>query len=134
MVRIDEEDNRVIHLTRGDTTMGTINRLAFRYEIHNYGTNQNEYYHFKLDDKIAFIVSKRKGYPRQELFRYVEGDNPTTMEIPLSAEDTKSFPISNKRKTYWYDLVLNDSTTMAGITHEGACKIIVYPESGEVGE
>ena len=143
MVRIDEEDNRVIHLTRGDVTTGSINRLAFRYEIHNFGTGENEYYHFKLDDKISFIVSNKSGYPRQELFRveytprelgYVEGESPTTLEIPLTEELTKKFPLLSKRKTYWYDIVLNDTITMAGLTHEGACKIIVYPEGGELGE
>lgn len=54
----------------------------------------------------------------------------TTPEIQLTEEDTKSFDLLNKGKTYWYDLVLNDSTTLLGYDSEGP-KIIVYPEAEE---
>lgn len=55
----------------------------------------------------------------------------TTPEIQLTEEDTKSFDLLNKGKTYWYDLVLNDSTTLLGYDSEGPKKIIVYPEAEE---
>lgn len=133
-----ESDNQTIHITRGDATQEKFNRLAFQFPIYNTGTEQEELYEFQLDDKISFVAMDKKGYDKEEILRkdYTLRDmgytKPTTTpEIPLTAEDTKLFPLANKKKTYWYDLVLNDETTILGIDDEGAKKIIVYPECEE---
>ena len=133
-----ESDNQTIHITRGDATQEKFNRLAFQFPIHNTGTGQEELYEFQLDDKISFVAMEKKGYDKEEILRkdYTLRDMgytmpTTTPEIPLTAEDTKLFPLANKKKTYWYDLVLNDETTILGIDDEGAKKIIVYPECEE---
>lgn len=138
MVAIDEDDNTTIHLTRGDKTNGEFNKLAFYFPIYNFAIGKEENYVFWLDDKITFIVMDKKGYTKSEIFRktytirelgYTE---PTEYpEISLTAEDTKNFPLLNKKKTYWYDIVLNDDTTILGYDEDGAKKIIVYPEGGE---
>ncbi|WP_288910806.1 hypothetical protein [uncultured Thomasclavelia sp.] len=138
MVAIDNEDNNTIYITRGDRTNGKFNKLAFYFPIYNFTTKKEENYIFQLDDKIEFIVMDKKGYTKPEIFRktytikelgYTE---PTEYpEIPLTAEDTKNFPLLNKRKTYWYDIVLNDDTTILGYDSDGAKKIVVYPEGGE---
>lgn len=137
MVAIDE-DETTIHITRGDKTNGKFNKLAFYFPIYNLETKEEEKYQFQLDDKIDFIVMKKKGYTKEEVFRktytikelgYTE---PTEYpEIPLTAEDTKNFELLNKSKAYWYDLVLNDDTTILGYDDDGAKQIIVYPEGGE---
>jgi len=141
MVKIDEEDGETIYLTRGDTTTGKFNRLAFNYEIKDLRTGEVEPYEFQLTDKIAFIAMEKKGYSKKEIVRkeytledlgYTEPA--TSVEIPLTEEDTKKFPLKNKRRTYWYDLVLNDITTMTGFNETGGKKMIVFPESGEIGE
>lgn len=141
MVKIDEEDGETIYLTRGDTTTGKFNRLAFNYEIKDLRTGEVELYEFQLTDKIAFIAMEKKGYSKKEIVRkeytledlgYTEPA--TSVEIPLTEEDTKKFPLKNKRRTYWYDLVLNDITTMTGFNETGGKKMIVFPESGEIGE
>lgn len=129
------EDKRTIYLTRGDTTSEFF-RLAFYFPIWNFATQQEEKYTFQLTDKIAFVVKEKKGYLKTEVLRvektlaemgYTE---PTQYpEIILTEEDTKAFDLLNKKKTYWYDLVLNDTTTMLGMDTEGASKIIVYPEA-----
>lgn len=133
-----ESDNQTIHITRGDATQEKFNRLAFQFPIYNTGTEQEELYEFQLDDKISFVAMDKKGYDKEEILRkdYTLRDmgytKPTTTpEIPLTAEDTKLFPLANKKKTYWYDIVLNDETTILGIDDEGAKKIIVYPECEE---
>ena len=140
MVKIDEDDGETIYLTRGDKTTGKINRLAFNYPICELGkeNEKTELYEFQLKDKISFVVMEKKGYSRREIIRkeYTLKDlgytEPTTsVEIPLTEEDTKKFPLKNKAKTYWYDLVLNDTTTMIGFDGNGGKKIIIYPESGE---
>lgn len=133
-----ESDNRTLHITRGDSTQEKFNKLAFIFPIYNLETKQEELYEFQLDDKISFVVIEKKGYTKEEVLRkeytlkdlgYTEPS--TTPEIPLTAEDTKVFALSNKKQTYWYEVVLNDETTILGFDDEGASKLIVYPETGE---
>lgn len=138
MIKIGE-DKTTIYITRGDTTTGEFNRLAFCLPVLNLETNEEEYYEFKPTDKISFVAFNKKGYTKQEILRkeyilselgYME--NTTTPEIPLEDEDTKAFPLKNKAATYWYDIVLNNNLTVLGFDDEGSKKIIVYPEAGEM--
>lgn len=131
------EDRQTIYLTRGDKTSEFF-RLAFYFPIYNFTTKQEEKYMFKLTDKISFVVKEKKGYTKEEVLRvektiaemgYTE---PTQYpEIILTEEDTKAFELSNKKKTYWYDIVLNDTTTILGYDLDGGKKIIVFPEVEE---
>lgn len=144
MIAIDPEDKRTIYLTRGDETSEFF-RLAFYFPIWNYETQQEEKYLFQLDDKISFIVKKKKGYTDEDVFRIDKtlrkmGEVEPTYypEIQLTEEETKQFDLLNKSQTYWYDIVLNDTTTILGFMiddddKKGASKIIVFPE-GEEGE
>lgn len=132
-------EGTTLHITRGDETKETYNKLAFQYPIYNATSNQEEKYMFQPDDKITFVVMKKNGYTQEEILKkeyrlrdigyYWETE---TAELPLTKEETKLFPLSNKAQTYWYDLILNDTTTMLGFDNEGAKKIIIYPESEEV--
>lgn len=131
------EDKRTIYLTRGDKT-SELFRLSFYFPIWNFETQKEEKYTFKLTDKIAFVVKEKKGYTKTEVLRVEKtiaemGFNKPTQypEIQLSEEDTKAFDLLNKKKTYWYDIVLNDTTTILGYDEEGASKLIVYPEANE---
>lgn len=131
------EDNQTIYLTRGDKT-DNFHKLSFYYPIYNYETQEETRYMFQPTDKISFVVFEKKGYTKQEVLR-VEKTlremgylTPTeTPEIQLTEEDTKVFELKNKGMTYWYDLVLNDTTTMLGFDDEGGKKLIVYPEAEE---
>ena len=136
MIAIEET---TIHLTRGDATQDKYNKLAFIFPIYNFATQQEENYKFQPDDKITFVVVNKKGYTKEEILRkeYTLRDIGYTeeteiAELPLTEEETKQFPLSDKAQTYWYDLILNDDTTMLGFDDEGAKKIIVYPEVEEV--
>lgn len=131
-------EGTTIHLTRGDATKTNYNRLAFNFPIYNLGTKQEENYLFQLDDKISFVVINKKGYTKEELLRkeYTPRELGYTapvevLEIPLTKEDTKSFPLANKPKVYWYDIVLNDETTILGYDEDEAKQMIVYPEVEE---
>ena len=131
------EDQRTIYLTRGDTT-SKFYRLAFYFPVWNFVTQKEEKYKFQLTDKIAFVVKEKKGYTKEEVLRiektlaemgYTE---PTEVpEIQFTEEDTKAFDLTNKKKTYWYDIVLNDTTTILGYDNDGAKKLIVFPEAEE---
>jgi hypothetical protein len=137
MIAIDE-DNTTILITRGDSTQEKFNRLAFQYPIFNIETQQEELYEFQPEDKITFVIMEKNGYLKEELLRkeYTLKDlgyiTPTTTpELPIEAEDTKALPLANKKKTYFYDLVLNDETTILGYDLDGAKKLILYPECEE---
>ena len=137
MILIDD-DNTTIHLTRGDATNNDYYRLAVQFPIYNYDTEEEELYEFQTTDKLRFTAFDKKGYTKKEIFSIEKTiselgytDPTTTPELVLTSEDTKKFPLENKRKTYWYDLVLNDTTTIIGMDDEGAKKIIVYPEAEE---
>ena len=137
MIAIDS-DNTTLHITRGDATGTKYNRLAFQFPILNIATEQEELYEFQPEDKISFVVFEQKGYTKEEILRKeftiseLGYSVPTTTpELILTSEDTKIFPLLDKGKTYWYDLVLNDSTTMLGFDDEGAKQLIIYPEANE---
>lgn len=134
------EDKQTIYLTRGDIT-DKFHKIAFCYPIWNFETQQEEMYTFQLTDKIAFVVKQKKGYTKKEVLRvertlaemgYVE---PTQYpELILTEEDTKAFNLANKRTIFWYDIVLNDTTTILGYDQDGGKQLIVYPEAREKGE
>lgn len=137
MIAIDNEE-KTIYITRGDATQEKFNKLAFTFPIYNFVTKQEELYEFQLDDKISFVVVEKKGYTKRELLRkeytlrdlgYTEPS--TTPEIVLTEEDTKVFDLKDKASTYWYDIILNDTTTILGFDDEGGKKFIVYPEADE---
>lgn len=143
MIAVDPEDNRTIHLNRGDETSEFF-KLAFYFPVWNYEKQEEEKYLFQLEDKISFVVMRKKGYTKEEIFRVEKTiremgiTEPTYYpEIQLTSEDTKKFDLLDKTQTYWYDIVLNDTTTILGfmVDDDGkmeASKIVVFPESEEV--
>lgn len=134
MIAIDD-DLTTIHITRGDATHETYNRLAFYFPIWDFENEEETKYEFQLTDKITFIVFEKKGYTKREIFKkeYTIAElgyvNPTTNpELILTSEDTNKFPPSNKKQTFWYEIKLNDDTTVIGSDKDGDKKIIVYPD------
>lgn len=130
MIAVDGEDNTTIYLTRGDK----VDNLSFFYPVLNEETRKEENYKFKKGDKISFIVVSKKGYTKDEILRkeFMLEEATEYPLIELTPEDTKKFDLKNKRVTYWYDIVLNDSVTILGYDDEGAKRLIVFPEGGEV--
>ena len=131
------EDRQTIYLTRGDVP-GKVNRIAFYFPIYNFATKKEEKYKFQLTDKIAFVVKDKKGYTKDEVLRIEKtlaemGEvEPTEYpEIQITEEDAKAFDLLDKKKTYWYDIVLNDTTTILGYDTDGAKKLVIFPEAEE---
>ena len=135
MIKIDD-DQRTIHLTKGDATHEDYNRLAFYYPIWDFDNDEETKYEFQLNDVINFIVFEKKGYTKRTILNiassienlgYVEPT--TTPEIQLTYNDTDKLLVDNKKKTYFYEIVLNGDTTILGSDDEGDSKLIVYPSS-----
>lgn len=138
MIKIDEDDNTILKITRGDSTDGYNNKVCFVSPIMNMETEEIDYQEINPTDKISFVVHNKKKYREKEVFRkeYTLKDvgivNPTKYpELVLTKEDTKQFPETNKPATYWYDIILNDEKTIIGYDEDGPKKLIVYPEAEE---
>lgn len=116
MIKIDEA--KTIHITRGDST-NEINKLPISYED----------YEFKENDKLKLIVMEKKGYTKEIILEkdFIVGANANEAFLVLTSKDTLEFPLENKKITYWYDIILNDETTIYGYDEESAKKLIVYP-------
>lgn len=132
MIQIDD-DQRTLHMTRGDSTHSKVGKLAFYLPYYDDATGTELNYEFQAGDKISFVVMKKRGYTKQEILRkeFILEEATQAPEIVLTAEDTKNFELSNRPITYWYEITVNENMTVIGYDDEGASKLIAYPESGE---
>ena len=107
-----------IELTRGDS-------MAINFSI--------EGYTFKVGDRIEFRVYEKKGLDKEPLlFKEVVVDKSTqVVRIEASGTETKIGEIANKPVTYWYEIELNDTSTIIGYDEDGAKELILYPEGVE---
>jgi len=111
-------DGDTIHITRGD-------RGVIELAIDDYA--------FSIGDSIEFRVYEKKGLDKSPVLKKevtveVAG---STIDIELTAEETKIGAMENKTKEYWYEVELNDNQTVIGYDEEGAKKLILYPEGVE---
>lgn len=115
MFKIDTD--KTIRLTRGDEA-----NIEFSIED----------YQFQPGDLIIFSITE-KGNESEVVFRkniIIEEEN-DSMIINLTKEETKIGEIINKEKKYWYEISLNDSTTVIGYDEDGPKLLVLYPESGD---
>lgn len=138
MIKIDDDDNTILKITRGDSTSGYNNKVCFVSPIMDMTTETLDYQVIQPTDKITFVVHEKKKYRQKEIFRkeYTLKDvgvmSPTKYpDLVLTKEDTKSFPEKNKPTIYWYDIILNDEKTIIGYDEDGPKQLIVYPEAEE---
>ncbi len=124
-----EEDEDIMHLTRGDKA-----EFSVYYPI--YVDDEVKNYVFKSGDRLSFIVKEKKGYTKEEVFRkdFIISEETPYPLITLTGEETKWGEIKNKKQVFWFDVVLNDDVTIMGFSEDGAAKIYLYPEAGEKGE
>ncbi len=118
-------ENKTIHLTRGDAA--TIRIGAKNGD----GTD----YVFQIGDKVRLNVFKRKDCGCVELKKdvIVETEG-TTVDIPLSSEETTVGSVINKPTTFWYEITLDPDgaeQTILGYDLDGAKEFIFYPEGNE---
>ncbi len=112
MFKIDNE--KTIHISRGD---------SFSLNL----TANNGNYNFVVGDVIKLRVYEKKGYAKEpvlEVSYTVEtaGTN-QIISVPqvLFGEDI------NKPKTYWYEISVNEDSTIIAYDEDGAKLFIVYP-------
>lgn len=118
MIKVDSEKR--IHISRGDAA--TLNITA----------NGGEY-EFQVGDVIRLRIYEKKKYnePIVEVTKTVE-TAATSVELNLTKENTTIGEDINKPITYWYEISLNETTTIIGYDEDGAKELVVYPaEKGE---
>ena len=125
------DDRTTIHLTRGDGTHEDYNNLAIHFPI--MVDDEETLYEFQPGDTLRFTVFNKKDYLGKEILtkEYTITEPTEAPSIVLTSTDTKLLEQANKKITYWYDIVLNNDTTLLGMDDKGAKKLIVYPESEE---
>lgn len=124
MLKIDSEDNSTIHLTRGD-------RGTLKVKVKNALTD--EYYLFPAGSYISFVVKEKNGYTSNDVIRKVVhiAEDTNEVEVTLTEEDTKIGEPIDKKKKFWYNVVVNDDITIIGSDENGEKLLILYPEVGE---
>lgn len=125
MLNIDKDKN--IELTRGDMLPLTIKAK----------NKDGSDYVFQPNDVIRFSIVKKKDYNDVEFqkdFKVLEQS--ISVDIELTANETKLGDTISKPVDYWYEVELNPDTektqTIIGYTKEkGATLFTLLPESGE---
>lgn len=134
---IKKETDGTIYLNRGDST-NEYNKLIFNYSYYDENSKGEKEYEFKPSDKISFVVLKKKGYTLEEIIKkeFSLSDigyetSSKNIEIPLTSVETKKIPLKNKKQIFWYNVILNNNTTIVGFDEDGAKKVIVFPSTNE---
>ena len=89
---------------------------------------------FKLGDKFKFSIVKKGDYNDVVFQKEFEVSEDSTEYFLTFTGDEMRFgePIS-KKKEYWYEIDLNDDTTLIGSDETGDKKFILYPEASRKG-
>lgn len=118
MIKVDSEKR--IHISRGDAATLAVTANGGEYQ-------------FQSGDVIRLRIYEKNKYnePVKEISKTLQQAT-TSVQLSLTKEDTIIGEDINKPKTYWYEISLNETTTIIGYDEEGAKELIVYPaEKGE---
>ena len=115
-----------IQINRGDSTT-----LAIKAKDSN-----GDQYNFSAGEKVKFAITERKNEDNVIFSKTITVDEAgTTVNIPLSSEDTKIGEIINKPVIYWYEVSIltlnNEIQTIIGYDDNGAKEFVLNPEAGD---
>lgn len=110
-----------IHCTRGDE-----GSLDFSYKDAN-----GQDVEFDVGQNVVFKVYERKDVSKVVLLKNITvAETCTSVEIPLTTEDTSIGDLINKPVKYFYEISIDDSKTVIGYDDDGPKEFILYPEGG----
>lgn len=91
-------------------------------------------YTFQPDDTIVFSVynKKKMDKPAVLIKEVIVETTATSVNIPLSSNDTKIGGLINKPVDYWYEVELNGQYTVIGYDEDGAKIFRLYPEGSKL--
>lgn len=121
-----EEKDLSIHINRGD--IGTLTIRAKKKD--------GSFYTFQEEDIIRLGVYKKGNFKMMVLKKDITVEDATSsVDIPLTKEDTTIGGIINKPVDYWYEIQLNPDTnpqTIIGYDKKGAKIFRLYPEGVDI--
>lgn len=89
---------------------------------------------FEKGDKIRFAVYKKRKLNEKPVLEKIINveEQSETVDIELSSEETTIGELSNRIKTYWYEIEYNDDITIVGFDEETGAKLFkILPEGKE---
>jgi hypothetical protein len=121
------DENKSIHVTRGDA-------IRFTLTAKERGEEHSEY-EFGTGEIVRFKVFEKKDCACVVLQKDFEIEaNASTVVISLDKNDTKIGETISKPTEYWYEVELNPEVqpqTIIGYDEDGAKQFILYPEGGD---
>lgn len=124
MFQINEDKS--IYLTRGDACIIKVEVTDNKGNIQT--LHEGYIVRLKVFDKkgCGCVVLQKDVKVNSEM---------TSVQIPLSKEETKIGEIINKPKDYWYEIELNPDKapqTIVGYDEDGAKILKLFPEGGDM--
>lgn len=113
--------NKTIYVNRGDAmTIHIVNRTDI----------------FHAGDYLILSICEEGNLENTLFMKRVDiTEDSGLADISLSSTDTRSFcdAFKSGSKTFWYELELNENTTLIGYDKTGPKLFIVYPEASKIG-
>lgn len=119
--------NNTIYCTRGDK-----GNVLITLPIDE---TKTELYTFQIGDKVRIGVYEEDNLDGcAVILKEVTVEETTkVVTIPLTSEETKIGDIINEPVDYWFEIILNDDTTILGYDEELGAKIFkLLPEGSDV--
>jgi hypothetical protein len=120
-------DDKSIYVTRGDAVVFNVKAKLGEAE-----------YVFRAGDVVRFKVFEKKKCDKVVLKKDVTvTEETTTVQVFVTAEETKFGKVINKPVDYWYEIELNPdghAQTIIGYDDDGAKVLRLFPEGGSMNE
>lgn len=86
---------------------------------------------FEPNDTITINIVKENDYSSVVFTKTVTiEEESSTFNLSLTGSETKlGEVIKSEPRTYWYEIQLNNDTTLVGYDHNGPKKLILFPEA-----
>lgn len=123
---IIDSDKKTIYTNRGD-------KLEFDFSIpitNDDNSDTESFYKFAPGDKISFAIYKKGKLNKPALLikNFTVTEECTKYKIEISSDEMKIDKMYNMAVDYWYEITLNNDTTVVGYDSDGAKIIWLWPE------
>lgn len=93
-------------------------------------------YYFNVGDVLSFGIYNKKEMDKDPLFfkEYTVNEPTNIVTIVFENEDLSIGEIINKPVEYWYEIKLNNQSTLLGYDKNGPKTFMIYPEGADKDE
>ena len=116
-------EGKTIKFSRGDD-------ITFDFSCKDENNNQ---YTFMVGDTIQFRIFNANGYGTEAILskEITVGEETTVIPINLSSSDTMIGEDINSAVKYWYEISINEDTTVIGYDNSGPALLYLLPAREE---